>query len=116
MRATTLASLETDDNDNDGISGVPNWIELASFVTPNFDAITKNGKYIGRFGRKAGAYNLFNQTVNAYNQDMGIVSAYSPNDTYSREALDHKCRACLWSSQIIYCCSRFLVDFANHFQ
>ncbi|MFY7911890.1 MAG: di-heme oxidoredictase family protein [Emticicia sp.] len=83
-----LALSDPDDKDNDGISGVPNWIELANFLTPKPNAITKNGKYIGRFGRKAGAYNLFNQTVNAYNQDMGIVSAYSPNDTYSKETLD----------------------------
>ncbi len=83
-----LALSDPDDKDNDGISGVPNWIELANFLTPKPNAITKNGKYIGRFGRKAGAYNLFNQTVNAYNQDMGIVSAYSPNDTYSKETFE----------------------------
>lgn len=86
--ADILALSDPEDKDNDGVSGVPNWIELPSFLTPKPNAIAKNGKYIGRFGRKAGAYNLFNQTVNAYNQDMGIVSSYSPNDTYSREALD----------------------------
>lgn len=83
-----LALADPEDKDNDGISGVPNWIILADFVTPKADAITKNGKYIGRFGRKAGAYDLFNQTVNAYNQDMGVVSTYSPKDTYSGEELD----------------------------
>lgn len=86
--ADILALADPNDNNNDGISGVPNWIELASFVTPNFDAITENGKYIGRFGRKAGAYNLFNQTVNAYNQDMGVLSSFSPKDTYSGQELD----------------------------
>ncbi|WP_305952682.1 di-heme oxidoredictase family protein [Emticicia oligotrophica] len=86
--ADILALSDPEDKDNDGISGVPNWIELPNFLTPKPNAIAKNGKYIGRFGRKAGVYNLFNQTVNAYNQDMGIVSAYSPYDTYSREALD----------------------------
>jgi CxxC motif-containing protein (DUF1111 family) len=86
--ADILALADPDDKDNDGVSGVPNWIDLPSFLTPKSNAITKNGKYIGRFGRKAGAYNLFNQTVNAYNQDMGIISTYSPNDTYSQEALD----------------------------
>ncbi len=83
-----LALADPDDKDNDGISGVPNWITLADFVTPKANAITKNGKYIGRFGRKAGAYDLFNQTVNAYNQDMGVVSTYSPKDTYSGKELD----------------------------
>lgn len=80
--ADILALADPDDKDNDGVSGVPNWIDLLSFLTPKSNAITKNGKYIGRFGRKAGAYNLFNQTINAYNQDMGIISTYSPNDTY----------------------------------
>ncbi|WP_367282317.1 di-heme oxidoredictase family protein [Arcicella rosea] len=83
-----LALADPEDKNNDGISGVPNWITLADFVTPKANAITKNGKYIGRFGRKAGAYDLFNQTVNAYNQDMGVVSTYLPKDTYSGEELD----------------------------
>ncbi len=86
--ADILALADPDDKNNDGISGVPNWIELPSFLTPKANAISKKGKYIGRFGRKAGAYNLFNQTVNAYNQDMGIVSTYSPKDTYSHEDSD----------------------------
>jgi CxxC motif-containing protein (DUF1111 family) len=80
-----LALADPDDKNNDGISGVPNWIELADFVKPKYNAIARNGKYIGRFGRKAGAYNLLNQTVNAYNQDMGVVSSFSRKDTFSGE-------------------------------
>lgn len=76
------------DKDGDGISGVPNWIELADFVKPKADAISKDGRFIGRFGRKAGAHNLLNQTVNAYNQDMGIVSTFSPHDTHSGAEFD----------------------------
>ncbi len=86
--ADLLKMADPDDKDKDGISGVPNWIDLPSFVKPSAEAITKNGKYIGRFGRKAGAHNLMNQTVNAYNQDMGVVSFYSPYDTHSNKELD----------------------------
>lgn len=83
-----LNMADPDDKDGDGISGVPNWIELADFVKPVSKAVSKDGKYIGRFGRKAGAHNLLNQTVNAYNQDMGVVTSYSPHDTYSGKELD----------------------------
>jgi len=88
LDADILKMADPDDKDGDGISGVPNWIELADFVKPLASAISKDGKYIGRFGRKAGAHNLLNQTVNAYNQDMGVVSGYSPYDTHSRKELD----------------------------
>jgi len=86
--ADILALADPDDKDKDGISGVPNWIDLPDFIKPKANSISKNGKYIGRFGRKAGAYNLLNQTINAYTQDMGIVSSYSPYDTYNNEELD----------------------------
>lgn len=86
--ADILKMADPDDKDGDGISGVPNWISLADFVKPLAGAVSKEGKYIGRFGRKAGAHNLLNQTVNAYNQDMGIVSFYSPYDTHSNKELD----------------------------
>lgn len=86
--ADILKMADPDDKDGDGISGVPNWISLADFVKPLAGAVSKEGKYIGRFGRKAGAHNLMNQTVNAYNQDMGIISAYSPYDTHTNKELD----------------------------
>jgi CxxC motif-containing protein (DUF1111 family) len=41
-----------------------------------------------RFGKKAGAYNLLHQTVNAYNQDMGITSTFEPYDVYSHLETD----------------------------
>ncbi len=71
-----LAMADPADADGDGISGVPNWIALPSFISPNANAISQNGKYIHRFGKKAAAYNLLHQTVNAYNQDMGITSYF----------------------------------------
>ena len=86
--ADILAMSDPYDANGDGISGVPNWIALAPYLIPHPQAITQNGKYIHRFGKKAAAYNLLNQTVNAYNQDMGITSLYSPIDVYSGKQTD----------------------------
>lgn len=86
--ADIMAMADPFDTDGDGISGVPNWITLPAFITPNANAITQNGKYIHRFGKKAAAYNLLHQTANAYNQDMGITSAYQPKDVYSLKDID----------------------------
>jgi CxxC motif-containing protein (DUF1111 family) len=44
--------------------------------------------YIHRFGKKAAAYDLLDQTVNAYNQDIGITSTFDPIDTYSGLSID----------------------------
>lgn len=71
------------DLNNDGISGVPNWVELPDYIDPPKASIKRGSKYIGRFGKKASVYNLLQQTVNAYNQDIGITSIYNPLDAYS---------------------------------
>ena len=81
--ADLLAMADPDDINGDGISGVPNWGTLPAFIFPSSNAISQNGKYIHRFGKKAAAYNLLHQTVNAYNQDIGITSSFEPNDVYS---------------------------------
>lgn len=86
--ADILTMADPNDANGDGISGVPNWITLPSFIDPNPNAITQNGKYIHRFGKKAAAYNLLHQTVNAYNQDIGITSTFQPKDVYSGLNID----------------------------
>ncbi|MES2797967.1 MAG: di-heme oxidoredictase family protein [Bacteroidota bacterium] len=86
--AAILAMADPNDSNGDGISGIPNWISLAPFIDPAPNAIEQNGKYIHRFGKKAAAFNLLNQTVNAYNQDMGITSSFSPKDVYSGLQMD----------------------------
>lgn len=83
-----LAMADPNDDDKDGISGVPNYGSLAQYLVPFNHAIEKNGKYIHRFGKKAAAYNLLHQTVNAYNQDMGIASAFDPVDVYTHLIID----------------------------
>ena len=82
-----LMADEKDAND-DGISGVPNWITPPQYASLRANAVSKNGKHIGRFGKKAGVYNLLQQTANAYNQDMGISSYFEPYDTYSGHLID----------------------------
>jgi CxxC motif-containing protein (DUF1111 family) len=81
--ATIMALADPEDADGDGISGVPNWITMKPYVSERGEVVHRGGRYIGRFGKKAGAYDLLQQTASAYNQDMGITSTYEPYDTYS---------------------------------
>lgn len=86
--ADILAMADPNDADGDGISGVPNWIDVPAFVAIHQNAVSQGGKYIGRFGKKASVYDLLQQTVNAYNQDMGITSFFNPVDVYSGLEID----------------------------
>ena len=88
--ADLLALTDPNDADGDGISGVVNLIPLKGFLTPRPNSIVVNGKHIGRFGKKAGAYDLLQQTAAAYNQDMGITSTYEPFDTYTGHAVEQE--------------------------
>jgi len=83
-----LSHADPDDLNGDGISGVPNYIVAPGYFEPKWYHQEKNGKYIGRFGKKAAAVDLMHQTVNAYNQDIGIMSTYNGYDTYSGEYND----------------------------
>ena len=93
--ATILALADPDDRNGDGISGRAAMVDSSDFiaeiisVSGLFQGIEQtrhvpiNGKYIGRFGKKARAINLLHQTVFAYSQDMGITT-----DLVPRELLD----------------------------
>lgn len=83
-----LAMADPNDLDGDGISGVPNWNKIPMYVKPPENAMTKNGKYISRFGKKASVYNLLQQTASAYSQDIGISSVFEPYDVYSHLETD----------------------------
>lgn len=78
--AQILANADPNDTDGDGISGRPNYITAPDYFIPHSFHQSVNGKYIGRFGKKAAAIDLLHQTVNAYNQDMGITSEFSPHE------------------------------------
>ncbi|MBY0478788.1 MAG: c-type cytochrome [Chitinophagaceae bacterium] len=86
--ASILALADENDLNGDGISGRVNWINLPSYVTVPANAVQQQGKYIGRFGKKAAVFNLLQQTANAYNQDMGITSLFEAKDTYSGLEID----------------------------
>src|SRR5699024_2266876 len=62
----------------DGIRGQVLWNEIPDYVYLRECTITRNGKYITRFGKKASIYDLLQQTAFAYNQDIGITSYYEP--------------------------------------
>jgi CxxC motif-containing protein (DUF1111 family) len=78
-----LTHADPYDQDHNGISGVPNLIIPPPYFIPGKDRESINGKYIGRFGKKASAVDLLHQVVNAYNQDIGITSSFNPVDVYT---------------------------------
>ena len=85
---TILALADENDLDGDGISGRPNWIHIPTYCQQRPGTIERNGKYIGRFGKKASVYDLLQQTANAYNQDMGVNSTYEAYNTYDGNEVD----------------------------
>jgi len=86
--ATILSFADPNDVNGDGISGRPNWIRTPLYCIIRPGTIEVNHKYIGRFGKKAAVYDLLQQTVNAYNQDMGVNSTYEHYATYNGLEVD----------------------------
>jgi CxxC motif-containing protein (DUF1111 family) len=76
-----LSHADEADADENGISGRPNLIEAPAFL--GLPAGPYGGKYLGRFGRKAGSISLLHQTVLAYHEDMGITSEYLPLENFN---------------------------------
>ena len=83
-----LQNVDSLDADNDGISGVPNYITPPDYFEQKWFHQPVNGKIIGRFGKKAAAIDLLQQTVGAYNQDMGVTSTFEPVDPMSQLSTD----------------------------
>ena len=86
--ASILANADPFDENGDGISGRVHWNNVPDYVQLRANSISQNGKYITRFGKKAGAYDLLHQTAAAYNQDMGITTIYENIDTHSGLEID----------------------------
>lgn len=61
---------------------------MKEYLFPRPETVEINGKYIGRFGKKGAAYDLHQQTAQAYNEDIGITSTYEAFDTHSGLAID----------------------------
>jgi len=83
-----LSWADPEDLDGDGISGVPNWINMEEYTTPLPGSVESAGRYVGRMGRKGSVYDLLQQTANAYAQDIGINSDLEPIDTYTGLQVD----------------------------
>ncbi len=81
--ADIIALSDPNDANGDGISGRPHWNKIPDYVQLRPNTISQNSRYITRFGKKGGAYDLLHQTSGAYNQDMGITSLFEPIDPYS---------------------------------
>jgi len=79
--STILLHSDPNDADGDGISGRPNLNFAPEFL--GLGPGPYNGMYLGRFGRKAGAINLLQQSANAYHQDIGITSDYIPVENHN---------------------------------
>jgi CxxC motif-containing protein (DUF1111 family) len=96
--ATLVALADPSDADGDGISGrlqLHEPTELLETVLaleaqgspdPAARGTLVGGMYIGRFGKKGLAVNLLQQTVGAYQQDIGITSDLLPEDLFNPEA------------------------------
>lgn len=79
--AAILKMTDPNDQDGDRISGKPNYIRPPGYFKPKDHHIPDSaGRYIGRFGRKAGAITLLHQSVNAYKEDIGITTIFDPDD------------------------------------
>jgi CxxC motif-containing protein (DUF1111 family) len=74
-----VALSDSGDANGDGISGRPNWVVPAGYV-PGSEPGGGAGPQLGRFGRKASASTLLQQTVGAYHEDMGITSPQLPDE------------------------------------
>jgi CxxC motif-containing protein (DUF1111 family) len=95
--ATLLALADPNDSNGDGISGRPSLVDSSDFIADLVSVsavagaaaqtrhVPQNGKYVGRFGKKARTINLLHQTVFAYSQDMGITTEHVPRDLYNRQ-------------------------------
>ncbi len=83
-----LENADPSDSDDDGISGVPNFINPPGYFQPQWFHRQINGRFIGRFGKKAAAIDLLQQTSTAYNQDMGITSTFEPLDVATGLTID----------------------------
>ncbi|GEO05477.1 hypothetical protein AAE02nite_31410 [Adhaeribacter aerolatus] len=88
--ADILAMADPHDLNGDGISGVPNYFPAPDFFEPEkFHLPDAAGRYIGRFGKKAGAIDLLQQVANAYLLDMGITSEFLRTDLYNEQLGNH---------------------------
>ena len=89
--AALIELSDPQDEDEDGISGRVNYIVPPDFFNPlEWHIPDAEGRYIGRFGKKAAAVDLLHQTVNAYKQDIGITSDFDLEDPINHAVSDQQ--------------------------
>lgn len=81
--AAILAHEDPNDADGDGISGRANFVHAPEYLMLGTEKIIREGKYLGRFGRKATAINLLQQTAGAYLNDIGVTSEFEPVELFN---------------------------------
>lgn len=81
--ADILAHADPEDADGDGISGRPNIVPSVEFGVP----------MLGRFGLKAGAPTVKEQSAGAFSGDMGLSTPLHPAPGGECTALQAACRA-----------------------
>ena len=81
--AEILAHADPEDRDGDGIRGVPNYVVPPAYIEPLDGQRPVDGRVLARFGRKATAVTLLQQTVGAYLNDMGLTTDFEPVDVYN---------------------------------
>ncbi|MBK7334996.1 MAG: thiol oxidoreductase [Saprospirales bacterium] len=87
---TLLFLDDPNDANGDGISGKVSLIYPPDYFTPSSIHLQDGqGRFIGRFGKKAAAIDLLHQTVNAYKQDMGITSDFDMVDPINYAIANH---------------------------
>lgn len=74
---TILGFADVEDNNQDGISGKPNYV---------WDVFYKK-KRLGRFGWKANQPSLLQQNAGAFNGDIGITSPLFPNENHTQQQI-----------------------------
>jgi len=96
--ATLIALADPMDADGDGISGRLQLHEPSELIEtalaleargspdPGARGTRIDGRYIGRFGKKALTVNLLHQTVGAYHEDMGVTTDLIPEDLFNPRA------------------------------
>jgi CxxC motif-containing protein (DUF1111 family) len=70
-----LRLADPDDRDKDGVSGRANVVSHPDYLPADE---RRDVRRVGRFGRKGQVANLFQQTVEAYHQDIGITTDFQP--------------------------------------
>ena len=82
-----LIHLEALQNsDGDEITGRLNYVEPKEYFSPeDLHIANGDGKYIGRFGKKAKEITLLDQVVFALKEDMGLTSDFDTEDLFNHE-------------------------------